>query len=159
MNLSLLLRGLCALVLMLWIANTARAVMPDEMLPDAALEARAQALGLQLRCLVCQNQSLEDSGAPLARDLRIIVRERLTAGDSDEEVVAYLVRRYGNFVLLKPPLQPDTYMLWFGPAMLAAVAGFIAFAYFRRRQSLPPEQVLPLSQAERQDLAALTKES
>ncbi|HRX04273.1 MAG TPA: cytochrome c-type biogenesis protein CcmH, partial [Anaerolineae bacterium] len=91
--------------------------MPDEVLADPALEARARTLSQDLRCLVCQNQSIDDSNAPLARDLRIIVRERLSAGDTDKQVIDYLVTRYGNYVLLKPPLQADTLLLWIGPAI------------------------------------------
>lgn len=99
-----------------------RAAEPDEMLADPVLEARAGALSKELRCVVCQNQSIDDSAAPLARDMRLLVRERLAAGDTDAQVKAYLVHRYGNFVLLKPPLQADTLMLWFGPILILIVA-------------------------------------
>lgn len=98
------------------------AAEPDEMLADPVLEARAGALSKELRCVVCQNQSIDDSAAPLARDMRLLVRERLTAGDSDAQVKAYLVHRYGNFVLLRPPMQADTLLLWFGPILILIVA-------------------------------------
>jgi cytochrome c-type biogenesis protein CcmH len=108
----------------------ALAVEPDEMLADPALEARAQAVTRQLRCVVCQNQSIDDSAAPLARDMRLMVRERLVAGDTDEQAKAYLVSRYGDFVLLKPPFQPNTWALWLGPVLilLLAAAGLVAAA-------------------------------
>jgi len=96
------------------------AVQPDEILPDAALEARARDISAGLRCLVCQNQSIDDSDAPLARDLRLLVRERLQAGDSDAQVRSFLVARYGEFVLLKPLLTPATFLLWAAPLLLLA---------------------------------------
>jgi cytochrome c-type biogenesis protein CcmH len=103
------------------------AVLPDEILSDPALEARARALSHGLRCLVCQNQSIDDSEAPLARDLRLLVRERLEAGDSDEAVTAFIVARYGEFVLLKPPLAWNTLILWLAPiAFILAAAGVAA---------------------------------
>jgi len=136
----------------------AGAVMPNEVLADPALEARARALSQNLRCLVCQNQSIDDSAAPLARDLRIIVRERLTQGDSDEEVIDYLVARYGNYVLLKPPLQADTLLLWMGPGIVVLIAGAIFAAYIRRRNPAGGDQPSPLTADERRELAALTKD-
>lgn len=99
------------------------AVEPDEMLQDPALEARAETLSKELRCVVCQNQSIDASSAPLARDMRLLVRERIAAGDTNAEAKAYLVERYGNFVLLKPPFQADTLLLWFGPLLILVVAG------------------------------------
>jgi len=116
-----LLAGLAAAV-----APPAGAVQPDEILTDPALEARARAIGKDLRCVVCRNQSIDDSNAGIARDMRIILRERLLAGDSDEEAVAFLVDRYGSFILLDPPVTPATWLLWGGPALLllAAVFGF-----------------------------------
>jgi cytochrome c-type biogenesis protein CcmH len=132
--------------------SLARAVQPDEVLPDPKLEARARAISAGLRCLVCQNQSIDDSKAELARDLRLLVRERLNLGESDEQVRAFLVKRYGNFILLKPPLELETAFLWGMPA-LVLVAGGIALLYgLRRRQSTP---AVPLSQAERDRLAAV----
>jgi len=121
------------------IATTAaRAVLPDEMLPNPALEARARALSRELRCMVCQNQSIDDSEAPLARDLRLLVRERLSAGDSDEHVIEFLTARYGAFVLLKPPLAWDTALLWFGPAGLLIVGAAALVVAARRRRALEP---------------------
>ena len=106
----------------------ALAVQPDEILKDPALEARARALSQELRCMVCQNQSIDDSDAPLAKDLRVLVRERLTAGDSDSQVIEFLVARYGEFVLLKPRLSAHTLLLWLAPfaVLLIAAIGFIA---------------------------------
>ncbi len=116
--------------------SCALAVMPDEVLKDPALEARARVISQDLRCLVCQNQSIDDSNASLARDLRLIVRERLSAGDTDTQVFDYVVARYGNYVLLKPPLQTDTVLLWAAPfIMLAAGLGFAAL-YLRQRPLL-----------------------
>ncbi len=130
------------------------AVDPDEMLSDPALEARARAISQQLRCLVCQNQSIDDSQADLARDLRILVRERLKAGDSDKQVIDFVVARYGDFVLLKPPVNEQTLGLWFGPLALAALGlGGIAVYFARRRRSAPRE----LSATERRRLEELLK--
>ncbi len=114
----------------------ALAVLPDEILKDPALETRARLISQDLRCLVCQNQSIDDSNAPLAKDLRIIVRERLSAGDSDAQVFDYVVSRYGNYVLLQPPLQQDTYVLWAAPFLLMVLALSIAFNYLRKRSRL-----------------------
>ncbi len=102
------------------ISSPAYAVQPDEVMADTTKEARARALSLQLRCLVCQNQSIDDSDAPLARDLRVLVRERITAGDSDSDVMDYVVARYGDFVLLKPPFKLSTLVLWLSPILLLA---------------------------------------
>ena len=110
----------------------AHAVEPDEVLPDATLESRARHLSAELRCLVCQNQSIDDSNAPLAKDLRLLVRERLTAGDSDDAVLDFVVARYGSFVLLKPPLGPETILLWAAPLVL--LAGIAAGILLRLRQ-------------------------
>src|SRR6516165_8374533 len=112
--------------------SPARAVLPDEVMADPAKEARARLLSRELRCMVCQNQSIDDSEAPLARDLRILVRERLTAGDSDPQVVDFLVARYGEFVLLKPRFEWQTAVLWFTPAA-ALLAGVIAIIAAIRR--------------------------
>ncbi|NVP54215.1 cytochrome c-type biogenesis protein [Mycoplana rhizolycopersici] len=115
-------------------AIPALAVNPDEVLSDPALEARARALSAQLRCMVCQNQSIDDSNAELARDLRLLVRERISGGDSDEAVIEYVVSRYGEFVLLKPRLKPETLLLWGAPIVLF-LGGAIAMALFVRRRS------------------------
>jgi cytochrome c-type biogenesis protein CcmH len=117
------------------------AVMPDEILKDPALESRARELSDKLRCVVCQNQTIDESNAPLARDLRVLVRERLVAGDTDEQAMGYIVNRYGNFVLLKPPLQLNTLLLWLAPLIIAAIAiaAFISFmAGGPRRVEAPP---------------------
>ena len=119
-------------------ALAAQAVMPDEMLKDPVLESRAREISQNLRCLVCQNQSIDDSNAPLAKDLRVIVRERLTAGDSNEQVVGYVVQRYGNYVLLKPPFQVDTALLWLLPFILMVLALGAAWAYLKQQPT--PEE-------------------
>ena len=113
----------------------AHAVQPNEVLPDPALEARARALSQQLRCMVCQNQSIDDSDAPLARDLRILVRERLTAGDSDAKVIDYLAERYGEFVLLKPRFGAATALLWLAPAIALTAGAWGLLVFLRRRRS------------------------
>lgn len=131
----------------------AGAVQPDEILADAALEARARALSAQLRCMVCQNESIDDSHAELARDLRLLVRERLKAGDSDDQIRAYLVQRYGNFILLKPPLELSTMLLWSAPALVLVLgAGAIVLA-MRRRAS--PVAAAALDADERKRLESL----
>lgn len=124
------MRRIIALSL-LWLSliGAAFAVEPDEVLADAALEQRARIISRELRCVVCQSQSIDDSNAPLAKDMRIIVRERLLAGDSDEEVRQYLVDRYGDYVLLKPPMQENTIFLWAAPGVVFLVAAGIAGAY------------------------------
>src|SRR3954464_13338104 len=109
------------------------AVQPDEVLPDVALEARARALSKELRCMVCQNQSIDDSDAPLARDLRLLVRERIAAGDSDAQVIDFLVARYGEFVLLKPRLGPRPLLLWLLPPLALAGGGIVLWVHGRRR--------------------------
>ena len=113
--------------------RSAFAVLPEEMLKDVALETRARSISQGLRCLVCQNQSIDDSDASLARDLRIIVRERLLAGDNDPQVVDFVVKRYGNYVLLKPPFQADTLLLWLLPFLLMLVGLFVAWRYFNQQ--------------------------
>ena len=130
---------------------------PDEVLADPAQEARARALSKQLRCLVCQNQSIDDSDAELAQDLRRVVREQIAAGESDAEIIGFLTARYGDFVLLKPPVKPATWGLWFGPfAVLAlAAAGVVLYLGRRRRPGQAPAE---LSAAERARLAALLAE-
>lgn len=132
--------------------SLARAVQPDEILTNPKLEARARAISAGLRCLVCQNESIDDSKAELARDLRLLVRERLKLGESDEQVRAFLVKRYGNFILLKPPLDLETALLWGMPALVLG-AGVIALLFGLRRQQSTP--AAPLSQAERDQLAAV----
>ena len=111
----------------------AHAVQPDEIMPDPAKEARARALSRELRCMVCQNQSIDDSEAPLARDLRLLVRERIAAGDSDSQVIDFLVARYGEFVLLKPRFERQTLLLWLVPPLLLVGGGLALWLYARRR--------------------------
>ncbi len=136
------------------LATAAFAVRPDERLADPRLEARAHAIGQELRCLVCQNESIEDSDADLAHDLRILVRQRLAAGDTDDQARQYIVARYGSYVLLKPPLNAETYALWFGPIAILLAAIALASVVYRRRNR-PANDVKPLSPAERQRLNAL----
>ena len=142
----LIAAAVCAL------ASAARAVEPDEMMADPKLEARAHALSRELRCVVCQNQSIDDSEAPLAKDLRVILRERIAAGDTDDQAVAFLVARYGSFVQLKPPLRADTFLLWFGPFIALALGGAGAIVYMRGRA---PAKAAPLTPAEEAELAKL----
>ncbi len=153
-------RWLCATFLAAGLLAPAAyaATSPDEILADPVLEERARHLARQLRCLVCQNQSIDDSNAELAHDLRQIVRERLVAGDSDQEVLDFLTARYGDFVLLKPPVEPATWGLWFGPLALLLVAGGGIVVYLRRR---PPREATsaPLSAEERARLDALMSEA
>ena len=135
------------------VAVPAWAVMPDEMLPDAAMEARARGISQDLRCVVCQNQSIDDSDAPLARDLRIVVREQLKMGRTDAQTLDYVVQRYGNFVLLKPPVEPATWALWLGPFVLLGGGGLALLAWGRRRRLA---ETPPLSEAEAAEIAALS---
>jgi cytochrome c-type biogenesis protein CcmH len=129
------MRWLLALALLFTLSAPALAVRPDEVLADPALEARAREISEGLRCLVCQNQSIDDSDADLARDLRLIVRERLVAGDSDDEVRAFLVARYGEYVLLNPVMAPHTILLWIaGPVVLVGGAIVVLLAARRKRK-------------------------
>jgi cytochrome c-type biogenesis protein CcmH len=147
-----------AIVFILLASAPAHAVLPDEVLADPVLESRARALSKNIRCLVCQNQSIDNSNADLARDLRILVRERLKSGDSDRQILDFLIARYGDFIMLKPPFKGITFLLWFGPAIVfvASVSGL--FVYFRRRRSAlaePSDSKPSLSSAERDRLASL----
>lgn len=138
------------------IASPAFAVQPDEILQDPVLEARARSISETLRCPVCQGESIDDSSAPISRDLRLAVRERLTLGDSDGEVIDYIVMRYGEFVLFKPRAEGSSLILWLaGPAMLLLGAG-IAFAANRRRATAKESEAL--NDADKAELAALLKE-
>jgi cytochrome c-type biogenesis protein CcmH len=141
------------LLLLALVATPVWAVLPDEMLADPALEARARTISEELRCVVCQNQSVDDSDAPLARDLRLIVREQLQTGKSDAEVRDYVVERYGNFVLLKPPVEPATWALWAGPFALLLLGGLGLFLWSRRAR---PVEAAPLSAEEAAELARLS---
>jgi len=150
-----MLRLLRILIALLALAAPALAVQPDEMLQDPALEARARALSRELRCMVCQNQSIDDSDAPLARDLRLLVRDRLQAGDSDQQVIDFLVARYGDFVLLKPPFTWHTLLLWLTPLLVLAAgsAGLLRLARARRAAAPPPA---PLTETEQRRISDLT---
>jgi cytochrome c-type biogenesis protein CcmH len=144
-----------AILLVLVLSTTlGHAVQPDEMLPDPRLEARARALSRDLRCMVCQNQSIDDSDAPLARDLRLLVRERIRAGDSDPKVIDFLVARYGEFVLLRPRFETHTALLWLTPLVIL-VGGAIALLVLARRRSRPDESP-KLSDEEEARVASLT---
>ncbi len=140
--------------------DRAVAVQPDEVLTDPALEKRARGISAGLRCLVCQNQSIDDSNAPLARDLRLVVRERIKSGDTDEAVVAYVVDRYGEFVLLRPPLNAGTLVLWLAPALLLVAASGFALRLWLRSASASSDTVVaeaPLTSDEQARLDALLK--
>ena len=144
-----------AALLALAVAAPACAIEPQERLTDPALEARARTLGQELRCLVCQNESIDDSNADLARGLRTIVRERLTAGDSDQQVLGFVTARYGDYVLLRPPIRAGTLVLWFGPVVLL-VAAIIAMMLLRRHRA--KAEPAPLSSEEDRRLARLLDE-
>ncbi|MBS0550309.1 MAG: cytochrome c-type biogenesis protein CcmH [Proteobacteria bacterium] len=140
----------------LLIAMPALAVEPSEMLKDPALEARARTLSRELRCVVCQNQSIDDSAAEVAHGMRVAVRERLVAGDSDAAVMAYMVARYGDYVLLEPPFKARTLVLWLGTPLVLVVAGLLLFFAARRRPVVPAAPP-PLSDAEKERLQSLLK--
>ncbi|MBL4693477.1 MAG: cytochrome c-type biogenesis protein CcmH [Magnetovibrio sp.] len=146
------------------VPSAAFALEPNEILADPVLEARARELGKILRCVVCQNQPIGASNADLAGDMRVLVRERITNGDSDEQVLAYMVDRYGDFVLFDPPFKSTTYVLWIGPAVIAVFGMFAVVSFYRRRKddgldmATPNPQAAPLSDEERKRLDALLKE-
>ena len=145
-----------ACILLLFSGLPAAAVEPDEMLDDPQLEQRARDISAHLRCLVCQNQSIDDSNAGLARDLRILVRQRLTAGDSNEEVVDYIVDRYGEFVLLKPRFTGHNLILWLGPFLVLILGAVALWSVYRRRTARAgTETAENLSEEERKRLNAL----
>jgi cytochrome c-type biogenesis protein CcmH len=150
------MRPLAAITLALAViaSSSSLAVQPEEMLKDPKLEARARELSRELRCMVCQNQSIDESEAPLARDLRLLVRERLSKGDTDQQVLNFLVARYGEFVLLKPPFESRTLILWALPpvALLAGAVGL--FFAVRRRRTVQPEPAT-LSNEEQRKLSTL----
>lgn len=162
-----MLTALLAVLLLAVAAGSGLAVQPDEILDDPKLEERAREISKGLRCLVCQNQSIDDSDADLARDLRVLVRERLKAGDSNDEVIDFVVARYGDFVLLEPPMKASTYVLWYGPAAIALIAVLAAVFYFRRSRrgstvannAEGPSQPSPLSEAERTRVRRLLDEA
>ena len=146
-----------AVILALWLlSQPAGAVQPDEVLADPGLEARARALSHELRCVVCRTETIDDSDAEIARDLRLLLRERLLAGDSDAEAMAFMVARYGEYVLLRPPARGANLVLWLaGPALLLA-GGAVALIWLRRRNR--PDDAAPLSPEEEARIAALTRE-
>lgn len=140
-----MIRAAVAAALLLGLTQAALAVEPSEMLANPQLEARAEAIGKQLRCLVCQNESIEESNADLAHDLRVLIRNRLKDGDSDAQAIKFVTDRYGDFVLLKPPVEPATYVLWFSPFAILAIGAVGAWLYIRRRPA-PPDEPLDLNQ-------------
>ncbi|MFN7027175.1 MAG: cytochrome c-type biogenesis protein CcmH [Pseudorhizobium sp.] len=143
-----MMRRLLLVLMLVFAAAPALAVNPDEILADPALEARARNLSAQLRCMVCQNQSIDDSNAELARDLRVLVRERLVEGETDEEVLDYVVSRYGEFVLLKPRLSARTMALWSAPVVLLLIGGLVLVLMARGRlQPRQPPLLTPEEQA------------
>ena len=153
-------RAFASAVLALSILSApALAVQPDEILKDPALEGRARALSQELRCMVCQNQSIDDSDAPLAKDLRVLVRERLTAGDSDRQVIDFLVARYGEFVLLKPRFSAHTLLLWLAPFAAVVIGGWGLVIFLRRRANEPGTAQEQLTPAEQARVVELLKES
>ncbi len=142
------------------LTTAAQAVEPDEILADAALEARAREVSKDLRCVVCQNQSIDDSNSGIAKKMRVLVRDRITKGDSNQEVKDYLVSRYGDFVLLKPPVKAKTMFLWFGPALMVilGLVGIIFYYRRRSRETVETTGAAPLSAEEQARLEALLKE-
>ncbi len=147
------MRAMLIVLIALW-SVPALALIAGEELDDPVLEERAREISKELRCLVCQNQSIDDSNAGLARDLRALVRERLLAGDSDSQVTDYVVARYGDFVLLRPPFKASTYALWLGPGVILLLGLIWAGAYMRR-QPRETAEAIPLDDAERQRLKSL----
>ncbi|MGI9414671.1 MAG: cytochrome c-type biogenesis protein [Hyphomicrobiales bacterium] len=146
-------------VLVLAATAPVNAVEPDEILSDSALEARARDLSTELRCLVCQNQSIDDSDAPLAKDLRVLIRERLVVGDTNGQVIDFVVARYGEFVLLRPRFAPHTWALWLGPPVVFLLgAGLIFASYRRRRREARAAAPEPLTEEERRRLKELTSD-
>jgi len=141
------------LLSMFMLSGDGYAVQPSEMLGNPQLEARARNISEDLRCLVCQNQSIDDSDADLAHDLRLLVRQRLLAGDSNEQVKQYLVSRYGDYVLLNPPFKASTVVLWLGPPFFFLAALFIVSVFYRRRHQADTDPSRPLSSEEQQRLA------
>ncbi len=152
------MRTLLALLLTLLLAAPAFAVLPDEILDDPALEARARGISSQLRCLVCQNESIDDSNADLAREIRLLVRERLVAGDTDEEAIQYLVDRYGEFVLLKPVFAPHTLILWTAAPIILVVGGIAIVIAARRKRAADVVEEAELTEDEKRALEELSEE-
>ena len=151
------MRLLSSLLLLFALTGSALAVEPNERLADPVLEARAREISKGLRCLVCQNESIDDSGADLAHDIRVLLRERLRDGDSDAQATQFIVARYGDFVLLKPPVEPATLLLWFSPPAVLLVSLIGIGLAIRRRRAIP--EVPPLSDAEQARLDRLVHET
>ena len=147
--------GFLLVLVFLSLSGTAFAVEPGEMLSNPKLEARARHISEQLRCLVCQNESIDDSDADLAHDLRVLVRQRLLAGDSDDQVKQYLVARYGDYVLLDPPFMASTYALWLGPPFLLLMGLFLAWRFYFQHKDSSTGSESPLSGEEKERLASL----
>jgi cytochrome c-type biogenesis protein CcmH len=153
------MKRVAALLLLLIASGPVWAVEPDEILDDPALEARAREISRVVRCVVCQNESIDTSNAGIARDLRILIRERLEEGDSNQEVLDFLTARYGDFVLLKPPVKPTTYILWFAPAAVLLLGGLgLALFLLRRRRPAADSVAAELTPEERKRLAEILKE-
>jgi cytochrome c-type biogenesis protein CcmH len=163
-------RFLLPIIAVMMAALPVAAVQPDEMLADPVMELRAREISKELRCVVCQNESIDESNAELARDLRLVVRERLVAGDADDQVIQYVVDRYGDYVLLRPPFKGSTYILWFGPVLFALLAAFGGWRFYRARNAAagtagaadpvaaePPPP--PLSAEEKRRLDKILKDS
>jgi len=150
------MRSLLRLLLTVFFLTTeVLALEPDEILKDPALEARARSISKNLRCLVCQNQSIDDSDAALAKDLRIMVRNQIVSGKSNEQIISDIVARYGDFVLLKPPINQKTLILWLSPVLILLAGGMSIYIYFRKRKSAAAETLL--SDAEKEKLAEIWK--
>lgn len=151
-------RGTLLVILLTLLTHSALAARPDEMLSDPALEARARTISKELRCPVCQNQSIDDSDADLAHDLRVLVRQRLKAGDSDEQVKQYIVARYGDYVLLDPPLKVTTYALWFGPAFILLFGFLLARGYLKTKPDVEEDPEVEFLEKEKKGLLRLLEE-
>ncbi len=152
---NLIVTAFVAAALLGFSPGPAQAIVAGEELDDPVLEARARDISKTLRCLVCQNQTIDESNAALAKDLRLLVRERLVAGDSDQEVKDFIVVRYGDFVLLKPPFKPITYALWLGPGLFLLLAGAGIAVFLRRQSRRAPTAEAPLDDDERRRLESL----
>ncbi len=155
------MKWIFSIIVLLAMSNGVMAVEPSEILADPVLEKRARAIGKSLRCVVCQNQAIDDSNSELAGDMRVLVRDRLLRGDSDDEVIAYMVSRYGDYVLLKPPFKMATYALWFGPALIFILALAAVFFFYRRSSAQTAEIKTPppLSADEKRRLKKLMKDT
>jgi cytochrome c-type biogenesis protein CcmH len=150
--------GWMAMALLLLVPLTAMAVEPGEQLKNPALEARAREISSELRCLVCQNETIDESNASLAHDIRILLRQRLTAGDTDQQAIKAIVNRYGDFVLLDPPVKPATYVLWFGPPAILLAGLWGGMAWLRRRPKTS-DAMKPLTSDERRRLDSILREA